>query len=119
MRSEPVGLVEVRNRELGAAVTHLQQQEVAHVGDGRLSLRGSSRTQNHDGRREGASALFSTLRSIMASWRSEKPKSAVTVEYVEVSGVDDDGENGAIQMTHHKPRQRRTCNTLLLGLALL
>jgi hypothetical protein len=55
----------------------------------------------------------------MSSWRSEKPKSAVTVEYVAVAGDEDDGEGGNVRMAHHKPRQILTWHTYLLGLALL
>jgi hypothetical protein len=55
----------------------------------------------------------------MGSWMSEKPKSAVTAEYVAVAGDEDDGEGGNVRMARHKPRQILTWHTYLLGLALL
>jgi hypothetical protein len=114
MRPEAVGLVEVLNPDPVADVTRL---EAADAGDTRVSLRASHRRPGQSSQRP-TSTLFSAFRSTMSSWRSEKPKSAVTVEYVAV-GDEDDGEGGNVRMAHHKPRQILTWHTYLLGLALL
>jgi hypothetical protein len=115
MRSERVGLVEVMNPDPVAEVTQL---EAADPGGMRVSLRASSRNQTQNSQRP-TSTLFSALRSTMGSWMSEKPKSAVTVEYVAVADDEDDGEGGNVRMAHHKPRQILTWHTYLLGLGLL
>jgi hypothetical protein len=116
MRSEAVGLVEVLSPDPVAEVTQL---EAADPGDMRVSLRASHRRPGQNSQ-QPTSTLFSALRSTMSSWRSEKPKSAATAEYVAVAGDEDDGEGGSVRMAHHnKPRQILTWHTYLLGLALL
>ncbi|KAK4150072.1 hypothetical protein C8A00DRAFT_18344 [Chaetomidium leptoderma] len=116
MRSESVGLVEVRRWDpiaevAPAAVTEAEENQPSF-------LRASSSNSDQGGQRR-TSDIFSDIWSTMASWRSDRPKSA----YIPISGdaddLEDTAEGNGIQMTRLRPRIKWTWHTYVFGLALV